>query len=201
MSGTLMTVDEVLSEIKKDLKFYEASGGGITLSGGEATFQRDFALAVLKRSKELQIHTALETCGYVSWNILHDLLPYVDLVLYDIKHWDPERHRMGTGVTNQIIFENAKSVAALKPMKVRVPLIPGFNDSEQDIRSIATFVGSLPNQIEMELLAYNPLGEGKYEQLGKGQREHKEVQEEIYIQSLKNIADAEIRKCRLCLVR
>jgi len=201
MSGKLMTVDEVVKEVKKDLKFYETSGGGVTLSGGEATFQPDFASAILRKSKELMIHTALETCGYVSWKVLDELLPYVDLVLYDIKHWDSERHQRGTGVGNQIIFENARRVAGLKPMKVRVPLIPGFNDSEHDIRSIASFVGLLPNQIAMELLAYNPLGEGKYERLGKEEKEHKEVQGETYIDGLRGIVESELQKSRLHLVR
>ncbi|HEX2965166.1 MAG TPA: glycyl-radical enzyme activating protein [Syntrophorhabdaceae bacterium] len=201
LSGKQMSVGEVLNTVKKDLKFYETSGGGITLSGGEATFQHDFALALLKKSRELKIHTTLETCGYASWNILEELLPYIDLVLYDIKHWDPERHQRGTGVSNQVIIENAKRIAELKPMKVRVPLIPLFNDSEHDIRSIASFVGSLPNQIEMELLAYNPLGEGKYERLGKGEKEHKETQEQTYIDGLRGIAESELRKSRLHLVR
>jgi len=86
-------------------------------------------------------------------------------------------------------------------MKVRVPLIPGFNDSEHDIRSIASFVGLLPNQIEMELLAYNPLGEGKYERLGKEEKEHKEVQGETYIDGLRGIVESELQKSRLHLVR
>jgi pyruvate formate lyase activating enzyme len=201
LSGKFMTVDEVLKVVRKDLKFYEASGGGITLSGGEATFQPDFASALLRKSKELKIHTALETCGYVSWKVLDQLLPYVDLVLYDIKHWDSEIHQRGTGVSNQIIFENAKRVAEIKPMKARVPLIPGFNDSEHDIRSIASFIGSLPNQIEMDLLAYNPLGEGKYERLGKGEKEHKEVQTETYVDGLRGIVESELQKSRLRLVR
>jgi pyruvate formate lyase activating enzyme len=201
LSGKFMTVDEVLKVVRKDLKFYEVSGGGITLSGGEATFQPDFAAALLRKSKELKIHTALETCGYVSWKVLDQLLPYVDLVLYDIKHWDSEIHKRGTGVSNQIIFENAKRVAEIKPMKARVPLIPGFNDSEHDIRSIASFIGSLPNQIEMDLLAYNPLGEGKYERLGKGEKEHKEVQTETYVDGLRGIVESELQKSRLRLVR
>jgi pyruvate formate lyase activating enzyme len=201
LSGKFMTVDEVLKVVRKDLKFYEVSGGGITLSGGEATFQPDFASALLRKSKELKIHTALETCGYVSWKVLDQLLPYVDLVLYDIKHWDSEIHQRGTGVSNQIIFENAKRVAEIKPMKARVPLIPGFNDSEHDIRSIASFIGSLPNQIEMDLLAYNPLGEGKYERLGKGEKEHKEVQTETYVDGLRGIVESELQKSRLRLVR
>jgi pyruvate formate lyase activating enzyme len=161
IAGRLLTVSEVMKEVLKDRKFYEMSGGGVTLSGGEATYQPEFASALFKRIKEFVIHTALETCGYASWNVFERLLEYTDFVLYDIKHWDSARHQRGTGSGNEIILENARRIAKSKPMKVRVPLIPGFNDSEHDIRSIANFVASLPNQIEMELLAYNPLGEGK----------------------------------------
>ena len=128
---------------------------------------RNLRLAILKECKGLGLHTALETCGYASWDVLERVLEYVDLVLYDIKHVDAAKHEKGTGFKNDIILENALKIALHKPMKVRVPLIPGFNDSEQDIRAIAAFVGSLPNQVEMDLLAYNPLGEGKYERLGK----------------------------------
>jgi pyruvate formate lyase activating enzyme len=143
----------------------------------------------------------LETCGYASWNVFERLLEDIDLVLYDIKHWDSGRHQRGTGFGNEIILENARRIAESKPMKVRVPLIPGFNDSEHDIKSIATFVASLPHQIEMELLTYNPLGEGKYERLGKGQKEHKEVQEETYLESLRGVAESELQKSRLRVVR
>ena len=194
-------MSEVMKEVLKDRKFYEMSGGGITLSGGEATFQPDFASTLFKASKDLGIHTALETCGYVSWKILESLLEHIDFVLYDIKHWDSERHRRGTGFSNELILENARKTAERKPMKVRVPLIPGFNDSKHDVRSIAAFVASLPNQIEMELLAYNPLGEGKYERLGKGEKEHKEVQTETHIDGLRGVAESELQKSRLHLVR
>jgi pyruvate formate lyase activating enzyme len=201
IAGKSLTVSEVMKEVLKDRKFYETSGGGITLSGGEATYQPEFASALFRKSKELVIHTALETCGYASWSVFERVLEYTDLVLYDIKHLDSGRHQRGTGFGNEIILENARRIAESKPMKVRVPLIPGFNDSEHDIRSIANFVVSLPNQIEMELLAYNPLGEGKYERLGKGQKEHKEVQEETYFDSLRGVAESELQKNRLRLVR
>ena len=200
IAGRSLTVSEVMKEVLKDRKFYETSGGGITLSGGEATYQPEFASALFRKSKEVAIHTALETCGYASWNVFERVLEHTDFVLYDIKHWDSGRHQRGTGFGNEIILENARRIAESKPMKVRVPLIPGFNDSEHDIRSIATFVASLPNQIEMELLTYNPLGEGKYERLGKGQKEHKEVQNAAYIETLRDIANAELKKSRFHVV-
>ncbi len=201
MSGKQMTVEEVMKQVRKDVKFYETSGGGITLSGGEALMQPDFALALLQKSKELNIHTALETCGYVSWNIFEKVTPYVDYFLYDIKHWDAERHQKGTKADNELILNNAKKLAGLKPMKVRVPLIPGFNDSERDIRSIAALAASFSPEIEIELLAYNPLGEGKYESLGKGQKDHREVQEKTYVDTLRSVAELELRRSRLHLVR
>jgi pyruvate formate lyase activating enzyme len=197
LSGKLMIVDEVIKEVLKDRKFYETSGGGITLSGGEAAFQPEFSLAILKECRKLGLHTLVETCGYASWEVLESVLEYVDLVLFDIKHIDPEMHKKGTGMTNDIILKNAVKTAQYKPMKVRVPLIPDYNDSEHDIREIAAFVASLPNRIEMELLAYNPLGEGKYAQLGREEREHKQVQSDEYIENLHNIVNLELSKNRV----
>jgi pyruvate formate lyase activating enzyme len=192
LSGKVMSVAEVMKVVWKDRKFYETSGGGVTLSGGEASFQPEFARALLKECKALGLHTALETCGFASWNVLQKILEQVDLVLYDIKHTDPAIHRQGTGRENRAILDNAERIARCKAMKVRVPLIPGFNDGEDDVRQIAGFVGSLPGRVEMELLAYNPLGEGKYERLGKERVEHKEVQEGTYVEALRGIVDMEL---------
>ena len=201
LSGKIMSVGEVVKEVLRDRKFYETSGGGVTLSGGEATFQPEFALVILKECKALGLHTALETCGYTSWVIMERILEYVDLVLYDIKHVDAANHQSGTGVKNDTIIENARRIGSFKPMRVRVPLIPGFNDSDHDIRKIAAFVGSLPNPVEMDLLAYNPLGEGKYERMGKERIQHKEVQSDEHIEALRSIVSRELRKSRLHIVR
>jgi pyruvate formate lyase activating enzyme len=201
LSGKLMSVAEVVKEVLRDRKFYETSGGGVTLSGGEATFQPEFALAIFKECKGLGLHTALETCGYAAWAVLERVLEYVDLVLYDIKHVNAAKHEKGTGFKNDIILENALKIALHKPMKARVPLIPGFNDSEQDISAIAAFIGSLPNQVEMDLLAYNPLGEGKYARLGKECVGHMQAQSDMYVENLRDIVDTELRKSRLHVVR
>ncbi len=197
LSGEMMSVSEVVKEVSRDRKFYETSGGGVTLSGGEAMFQPEFALAVLRECKVLGLHTALETCGYASWPVMERILEYVDLVVYDVKHVDAAKHQKGTGLKNDIIIENARRIAQCKPMRVRVPLIPGFNDSEHDVREIAAFVGSLPNPVEMELLPYNPLGEGKYERLGKESVKHMEVQSEAQVEALRSIVNRELSKRRL----
>lgn len=201
VSGMTMTVDQVVKEVLKDLKFYENSGGGVTISGGEATFQPDFTIAILKKCKESGLHTAIETCGYTSWEVLESVLEHTDLVLFDIKHMDDDLHRRGTGVSNRKILDNARKTAGQKPMIVRVPLIPGFNDTEQDVREIAAFAATLSKDIDVELLAYNPLGEGKYESLGKGSIEHKQVQSEEYIEGLRSVVRKELMKGRLTLVR
>jgi len=195
-----MTVGEVLRNVLKDIKFYETSGGGVTLSGGEVTFQPEFALGILEACKKSGLHTAIETCGYTSWEVLERFLEYTDLVLFDIKHMDEEVHKDGTGISNEKILENAAKVAKVKAMRVRVPLIPDFNDSEQDVRNIAAFAATLPNEMDVDLLAYNPLGEGKYESLGKGSIEHKEVQVDTYIQNLREVVRRELMKRRLKVV-
>lgn len=200
LSGTEMTVGEIVGVVLKDLKFYETSGGGVTLSGGEPTFQPEFALTILEACKKSGLHTAIETCGYTSWEVLERFLECTDLVLFDIKHMDNEAHKEGTGISNEKILENAAKVAKVKAMRVRVPLIPDFNDSEQDVRKIAAFAATLPNEVEIDLLAYNPLGEGKYESLGRGIVEHKEVQDEEYVENLREVARRELMKRRLKVV-
>ena len=195
IAGKIMTVSEVMREVLKDTKIYEVSKGGVTLSGGEATFQPDFALALLRECKSAGLHTTLETCGYTSWEVLQRLLQYIDFVLLDIKHMDAASHKRGTGQTNDIILANAKRIASCKQMKVRVPLIPGFNDSQQAIREIALFVDSLPNPVEIDLLAYNNLGEGKYARLDK-KGLNAQVQSSEQVEALRGVVNAELRGFR-----
>jgi pyruvate formate lyase activating enzyme len=165
--GKEMTVEEVMQPVLKDVRFYENSGGGVTLSGGEPTAQPDFALALLRRCKELGLHTVVETCGCAAWPLFEQILEYTDLVFYDLKHLDPAKHFEGTQVKNLLILENAKRIQALKPMIVRVPLIPGFNDSPAAIEATVRFVKSELPSTPIELLPYNKLGEGKYGRLDR----------------------------------
>jgi pyruvate formate lyase activating enzyme len=162
-----MTVEEVMCEVLKDWKFYKKSGGGVTLSGGEPLAQPLFARQLLMRCKGEDLHTALDTCGYAPWSTIKRLLEYIDLVLFDIKHLDTAKHTEATGQANRLILENAKKIAKLKPMRVRVPLIPGFNDSVEMVRGIIRFANDELGAPDIDLLPYNRLGEIKFDFLDK----------------------------------
>ena len=168
MLGRIVTVDDVLAELLKDRAYYEASGGGVTLSGGEPTLQPDFAEALLHGLKEQGISTALDTCGYADWSIYERLLPYVDLVLLDLKILDRERHHQATGVYPDRILDNAAAIAERgMPMWIRTPIIPGYTDDEENIGALAAFIRDrLPTVQRWDLLAYTNLGVAKYHRLG-----------------------------------
>ena len=167
--GRDVTVREVMDEILRDRVYYNRSGnGGVTLSGGECLWQPDFALALLKTAKEYGVTTAIETTGYAEIDVIRRLLPYVDTVLMDIKHTDPVKHKEFTTRDNGLILENAKQIAReAKCLIVRTPVIPTFNDSPDEIRSIAEFAKSLGSVKEMHLLPYHRIGSDKYKGLGR----------------------------------
>ena len=167
ISGKRVTVDEVLQEVVKDVRFYKRSGGGVTLSGGEPLAQPRFAKQLFERCKREGLHTTLDTCGCAPWPSIRELLEYVDLVLFDIKHLDAAKHAEATGRDNRLILENAKRIAKRKPMRVRVPLIPGFNDSAAEVDAIVSFAGNELGCRDIDLLPYNRLGEIKYDFLDK----------------------------------
>jgi len=168
MMGKYMGVEEVLEEVKKDTRFYRRSGGGITITGGEPLRQDDFVANLLKRCKQIGIHTAIETCGYSRAESLEKVLKYVDLVLFDLKHMDSRRHKELTGVGNELILQNATIIAKTgKKIVFRVPVIPGYNDDEKNIKEIAAFVSGLNNAGEVHLIPYHRLGESKYTSLGR----------------------------------
>ena len=164
--GKYMKVDEILDEVLQDRLFYKNSGGGVTLSGGEVLLQSPFALQVLKACKTEGLHTVLETSGYGSWKELKDLLPFVDLVLFDLKHLDPVEHKKTTGVGNKIILENLRKISKMTPVWLRIPLIAGFNDSEAQIKK-ATLLGKEIGVQKISLLPYHEGGKSKSEQLGR----------------------------------
>jgi len=167
--GKSMSVTEVVEEIEKDRLFYVNSGGGVTFSGGEPLFQAEFVTEVAKVCKQKGIHTALDTTGYVSWSVMREALKYIDLVLYDIKHLDSLMHKKETGSTNKLILDNLRKTVTRATTWLRIPLIPGFNDSESYIRELANFIAGLPNgKIQkVSLLPYHSWGEQKYQRLGK----------------------------------
>jgi pyruvate formate lyase activating enzyme len=165
-----MSVEEVFKNIKGDELFYKRSKGGMTLTGGEPLFQPDFSKHLLFLCRQAGIHTALETCGCAGWETLKDVLQYVDLVLFDLKHMNSEKHQEYTGVPNELILDNARKIHHMLkiPVWARVPIVPGYNDSAENIRATAEFVAKeLSQSVPVYLLAYHRLGETKYERLGK----------------------------------
>lgn len=165
--GKQMTVDEVMEVVKKDVLFYRNSGGGVTASGGEPTQQAKFLVELFRKCQDAGIHTALDTCGYVAWEKLERVLEYTDLVLYDLKNFIPAKHRELTGANYELVLENAKKMAR-KGMDfiVRVPLIPGRNDSTENLQAMAGFVAQLGKNI-INILPYHRLGAEKNARLGK----------------------------------
>jgi len=166
MQGRVVSVEEVIEEVKKDMPFYENSGGGVTLSGGEPAMQPQFCIAVLRESKKAGMHTALDTSGYAKWETFSRILEYVDLVLYDIKHMDPLKHKEYTGLSNRLILSNLRRLDKLGiPIEIRMPMIPGLNDSEGNLSATCEFLSGMENVERIKLLPYHRLGEGKYERL------------------------------------
>ncbi len=166
--GRRMTVADVLAEVRKDIPFFFASGGGVTISGGEATIQAPFVGQLLLACREQGIHTALETCGFVPWATFKEILPLVDQWLYDLKTMDCAQHVALTGASNQLILDNARRLAEHgAAMTIRAVVIPGCNDSDEDIHRLTEFVKGLPGPPPVELLPYHPYGLPKYERLGR----------------------------------
>ena len=165
--GQEWTPEEVFAEVMKDRVFYETSDGGVTLSGGEPMMQDEFVLALAGLCREAGVHVALDTCGMVAWERYERVLPLIDLVLYDLKLFDGERHRSSTGVDNSIVLENARRFAAAgKRMWIRTPIIPGYTASEDNIVALADFIATELLTVERwDLLAYTNLGQPKYRRL------------------------------------
>jgi pyruvate formate lyase activating enzyme len=167
MSGRDMSVAEVMSEVEQDANYYRNSGGGVTVSGGEAMAQPEFTLGILAACKSAGISTAIETNMHADWPMYEKLIPALDLVMLDIKLSGSGEHKKWTGVGNEKLLENAKRIAGRLPTIVRTPVIPGVNEAEKEIENIAAIVKGLGDNVRYyELLLYNPLGEGKYRALG-----------------------------------
>ena len=178
IEGRSMTVDQVMNEILADKSFYETSRGGVTLSGGEPALNKEFAMEILKECKNHGLHTAIETCGEVSWTSLEALLPFTDLIMMDLKHVDAGKHLNATGQPNDRILANARQLArGTTRIIFRTPVVPAVNDTPDEIRQIAAFVGELielrkgtgrdgNGEITYELLSFHKLAAGKYPSLG-----------------------------------
>ena len=192
MCGTDYSVDELVEKLSKDKPFYDQSGGGVTVSGGEALSQPEFTLALLKKLKEREINTALDTTGFAKQENLEAVLPFTDLFLYDLKHMRSDQHKAVIGVPNEIILENAKKIAAAGgKFQIRIPVIPRFNDSEENIRETGEFCKSLGDAVTViQLLPYHNLGVMKYQRISN---DHKVLEAPVpsdeKIQSLKEILE------------
>jgi pyruvate formate lyase activating enzyme len=171
IEGRELSVSEAVVELRKDAPFYESSGGGVTLSGGEPMRQAAFSTAVLEACKKEGMHTALDTSGQAPWEDYERILPFVDLVLYDFKAASGETHQKYTGVSNELIRENLKRIDAQGiPIEIRIPVIPGVNDDRQNLEDSARFLSGIRNVTSVILLPYHSLGETKYPQVGKTYR-------------------------------
>ncbi|CUX36339.1 glycyl-radical enzyme activating protein [Clostridium sp. C105KSO13] len=167
--GRDVTVEEVMETVEKDRTYYRRTGGGLTLSGGECLCQPAFATALLRAANEVGIRTAIESTACVSFEVIEGLLPYLDQYLLDIKHMNPAKHKEYIGRSNELILENAAKIAksGMTELSVRVPVIPGFNDTVQEIQDIAEYTRKLGNVRRLHLLPYHRLGQDKYEGLGR----------------------------------
>lgn len=165
--GELQSTEEILRIVKQDEVFYEESGGGLTISGGEILSQPDFAIELLQKAHEAGIHTCCETTGYTDQDTFRKVLNHVDYVLMDMKHWDPVKHKAGTGVDNTQILTNMRiAVEMHKEILPRIPVIPGFNDTPEDAKQFALLFQSM-GIAKVQLLPFHQFGENKYSLLDK----------------------------------
>ena len=163
--GNPMSAEEVFKKVRRDKMFYETSGGGVTVSGGEPMTQADFVAKLFKLCHDDGINTCIETCGYAPSEGYHKVIPYTDIFLYDIKAFEKKTHKAGTGKSNQKILENLTFLDDMGcKIEIRIPLVPGYNDEEID--AIAKSVNSLKNITKVEILPYHNLAGSKYQALG-----------------------------------
>ena len=197
--GRDVTVREVMDVVLRDRPYYYRSGGGLTLSGGESLLQPEFAVALLRTAKNNGINTAMESTGFADFDVIERFLPYLDLYLMDIKHINSAKHKEFIGRPNELVLENAKKIAQkAKQLIIRVPVIPTFNDTKEEIFDIADFASKLDNVKEIHLLPYHRLGADKYKWLGR-----KYLMEDILppgdekMNELKLIAESTGLKCQI----
>jgi len=185
-----MHVDEVMDEVKKDILYYDESDGGVTFSGGEPLVQRDFLRALLMACKKEEIHTTVDTCGYVKREDFEAINTWTDLYYFDLKLLDDELHQKYTGVSNKRILANLDYlITGRKKVELRIPLIPGITDTNDNIEQTINFIKALPAALPVHLLPYNQIGEGKFERfnverkLGKlkmqSEKQIQEIQEQF----------------------
>jgi len=187
--GRQVTVSQVVSEVKKDIVFYDQSAGGVTFSGGEPLMQADFLLALLERCRGNEIHSAVDTTCYAEPALIEKVAEKADLFLCDLKHMDKDAHQRLTGVDNNLILRNIEWLSNTgKEIIIRIPIIPGFNDDRTNITMTGEFVASLPGVRWVDILPFNPGGKGKSARL---LTDYDIIQAEIPgAELMNNVADA-----------
>lgn len=193
IAGKDMTVEEVIEEVLKDKLFLTTSGGGMTISGGEALAHADFSATLFQAAHENGLHTAIETCSFASRNVIDKVFPHVDLGLLDIKHMNSDIHKKLTGVPNEQILDNIKHVHndLHIPVIIRIPTIPGYNADEANIAATAQFVrDELGTDVAIHLLPYHQLGESKTESLGESVFDTIPVPDNDFMENLKQIVES-----------
>jgi pyruvate formate lyase activating enzyme len=170
--GLPLSVNYIMDKILKDRIFMEESGGGVTFSGGEPTMQPDFLLQMLRTCKEESLHTAVDTCGYASMHTFTTIIPYTDLFLFDLKHFNNDEHLAATGKSNGVILKNLEFLLQTgKKVQVRIPIIPGFNFNEADLTTMVALLKSMSGKIEqVDLLPYHTIAQNKYKRFGINNR-------------------------------
>lgn len=172
-TGWEMTTEQLLNEIKKDLPFYDQSGGGVTISGGEPLAQPKALVALLQGCGALAIHRTVDTSAFAPTDTLLHVAEHTDLFLIDLKHMDKRKHQHYTGVTNDLIVHNLQTLAKSgKPIRVRLPLIPGVNDDAENIRATGIFVAGCTGVLGIDVLPYHPSATAKYKKLGLEYKGH-----------------------------
>lgn len=186
--GKSLSVGEVFDAVKKDEQYYSRSGGGVTIGGGEPTFQPTFTGELLKRCKGSGLHTAIDTCGYTLDGAGLGILEEADLLLYDFKSMDPKSHLQSTGAENGPVLANLQRLASLgKPIIIRMPIVPGYNDSMEEIMAAGEFLSEMKTIERVDLLPYHKYGTVKYEELGKSYKLKKvEPPSEEHMQAIKS---------------
>jgi len=166
--GRTMTSADVVAEVEKDRPYFDESGGGVTFSGGEPLAQPEFLLDLLDCSRSRAIHTAVDTSGYAEPGLFQEVAALADLVLYDLKHMDSDRHRALTGVGNELILSNLQALAGVgTAFRLRLPLIPGYNDSDENMEETARFISALGRSAEVDLLPFHRAARDKHERFGR----------------------------------
>jgi pyruvate formate lyase activating enzyme len=167
LTGREMSVDEVMGEIERDRVFFDQTGGGVTFTGGEPLSQPLFLKSLLIACRASGLSSVVDTSGFAMWQVLEEVQPLVDLFLYDLKLMDSDRHLKWTGVTNEKILSNLRKLSELNQnLMIRIPIIPGINDDEDNLQQTGAFLASLPVQPAVELLPYHAIATSKYNGLG-----------------------------------